>query len=156
MTTALAEVSPIPGPFIVIVQEKAPAQTFALTQTLSHSTHKGGNISSFVQLGMHLIETLDRIGHGEEAMHLLTDLLQRREAPSQAAAAMPRVVHEFLSVRQLAVLQLIGQGRSNKQIARVLNLAPETVKSYVKHIFMKLGTQTRAQSVAYAAKRGLL
>lgn len=61
-----------------------------------------------------------------------------------------------MTARELSVLQLIGQGLSNKKIARDLNIAPETVKSHTKHIFCKLRTNTRAQAVAQAAKMGLL
>lgn len=63
---------------------------------------------------------------------------------------------EPMTARERSVLQLIGRGLSNKKIARDLNIAPETVKSHTKHIFFKLGTNTRAQAVACAAKRGLL
>ena len=61
-----------------------------------------------------------------------------------------------LTVRERAVLRLIGEGLSGKRIARDLNITPETVKSHTKHIFSKLGTQTRAQSVAYAVRLGII
>jgi DNA-binding CsgD family transcriptional regulator len=58
--------------------------------------------------------------------------------------------------RERSVLQLIGQGLSNKQIARRLKITPETVKSHTKHIFAKLGANTRAHAVACAARFSLL
>jgi DNA-binding CsgD family transcriptional regulator len=61
-----------------------------------------------------------------------------------------------MTVRESSVLQLIGQGFSNKQIARQLNIAPETVKSHIKSIMSKLGACTRAHAVARAAKLSLL
>jgi LuxR family transcriptional regulator, maltose regulon positive regulatory protein len=48
------------------------------------------------------------------------------------------------------VLERIGQGRSNKEIAKDLGIAPETVKSHVKNIFAKLEVRTRAQAVMCA------
>jgi len=45
------------------------------------------------------------------------------------------------------VLGLIAAGRSNKEIARILSIAPETVKTHVKHIFIKLNVEKRAQAV---------
>jgi len=39
--------------------------------------------------------------------------------------------------------QLIARGHSNKRVARELGIIPETVKSHAKHIFIKLGAQTR-------------
>jgi ATP/maltotriose-dependent transcriptional regulator MalT len=63
---------------------------------------------------------------------------------------------EALSVREGNILNLIAQGRSNKEIARILSIAPETVKSHVKNIFAKLKVQTRAQAVSRAQTVGLL
>ena len=56
-----------------------------------------------------------------------------------------------LTQRECLIMQLIAHGLSNKHIARELNIAPETVKSHAKHIFVKLNVQTRAQAVARAA-----
>jgi len=61
-----------------------------------------------------------------------------------------------LSAREGAILNLIAQGLSNKEIARDLAIAPETVKSHVKHIFIKLGAEKRAQAVARAQSLGLV
>jgi LuxR family transcriptional regulator, maltose regulon positive regulatory protein len=61
-----------------------------------------------------------------------------------------------LSAREAAILKLIAQGLSNKEIARSLTIAPETVKSHVKHIFIKLGSEKRAQAVARAQSLGLI
>jgi ATP/maltotriose-dependent transcriptional regulator MalT len=61
-----------------------------------------------------------------------------------------------VTARERAVLRLIGQGFSNKEIARRLNIAPETVKSHIARILPKLGANTRAHAVARAAKLRLL
>ena len=61
-----------------------------------------------------------------------------------------------LSAREGAILKLIAQGLSNKEIARDLVIAPETVKSHIKHIFTKLRTEKRAQAVARAQSLGLV
>lgn len=61
-----------------------------------------------------------------------------------------------LSSREIAILHLIAQGRSNKQIARSLSIGPETVKSHVKNTFSKLNVGKRAQAVAHAQALGLL
>lgn len=63
---------------------------------------------------------------------------------------------EPLSQRELGVLALLVAGRSNKDIARDLNIAPETVKSHVKGIFAKLGVACRAQAVSRAFSLGLV
>jgi len=61
-----------------------------------------------------------------------------------------------LSPRERNILEQIGQGRSNKQIALELGIAPETVKSHVKNIFVKLAVEKRAQAVSRAQSLDLL
>jgi LuxR family maltose regulon positive regulatory protein len=61
---------------------------------------------------------------------------------------------ESLSPRN--ILERIGQGRSNKEIARELGIAPETVKSHVKNLFVKLGVDRRAHTVSRAQSLGLV
>jgi DNA-binding CsgD family transcriptional regulator len=61
-----------------------------------------------------------------------------------------------LSPRERRILQLIGRGHSNKRVARELSIAPETVKSHAKHIFVKLGAQTRMEAVSRATTLGLI
>ena len=66
------------------------------------------------------------------------------------------LVSETLTEREREILAMIGQGLSNKRIARAREISPETVKSHVKHIFLKLVVSTRAQAVSQAGARGLL
>lgn len=68
----------------------------------------------------------------------------------------PATMVDLLSSRETMVLRLIGLGLSNKYIGRELSIAPETVKSHVKNIFVKLATKTRAEAVSRAVERGLL
>ena len=52
--------------------------------------------------------------------------------------------------------RLISQGLSNKHIARALEISPETVKSHVKSIFLKLAVRARSEAVFRAVSLGLL
>jgi ATP/maltotriose-dependent transcriptional regulator MalT len=65
-------------------------------------------------------------------------------------------VSDPLTARERDVLAMISQGLSNKHIARALAISPETVKSHVKHIFLKLVVSTRAEAVSRAGLLGLL
>lgn len=89
-------------------------------------------------------------GHGER-LAFLDRLAGASREPSRAVRSGLPVV-ETLSPRELSILKLVAQGQSNKEIARNLGIAPETVKTHVKSIFAKLGVQNRAQA---AAKAGL-
>jgi LuxR family transcriptional regulator, maltose regulon positive regulatory protein len=64
--------------------------------------------------------------------------------------------YRALSRREIAILEMIARGMSNKHIAQALGITPETVKSHAKSIFVKLDTRTRAQAVARAESIGLL
>ena len=61
-----------------------------------------------------------------------------------------------LTARERDVLRLIGEGQTNKLIAQMQGVAPETVKSHLKNIFVKLGVERRAQAFAKAQRLGLL
>ena len=65
-------------------------------------------------------------------------------------------VSDPLTARERDVLAMISQGFSNKRIARTLEISPETVKTHVKHIFLKLAVNTRAEAVCRAGSLGLL
>src|SRR6266702_4288394 len=64
--------------------------------------------------------------------------------------------HGSLSSREREIVDLIARGQSNKEIANMLGIGAETVKSHVKSIFMKLGVDKRAQAVARARDLGLV
>ncbi|GAB3356173.1 response regulator [Amycolatopsis echigonensis] len=59
-----------------------------------------------------------------------------------------------LTDRERDVLELIGQGLSNREIAERLFLAEKTVKNYVTSVLAKLGMQRRTQAAAWIARRG--
>jgi DNA-binding NarL/FixJ family response regulator len=61
-----------------------------------------------------------------------------------------------LSTRERTIVLLMGHGLTNKMIARQLSIAPETVKSHAKRIFLKLTVQTRAQAVYRASELGFI
>jgi two-component system NarL family response regulator len=63
---------------------------------------------------------------------------------------------EKLSPRELAVLELIVAGRSNKEIVSDLQISISTVKHYVESIFTKLGVQDRTQAAVTAVQFGLV
>ncbi len=61
-----------------------------------------------------------------------------------------------LSHREIEVLQLVADGRSNKQVGELLGLSALTVKSHLARIARKLGTGDRAEMVATALRAGLI
>jgi LuxR family maltose regulon positive regulatory protein len=92
-----------------------------------------------------LIPYLDRLVTG----------LQRGGQGHFAPASGARILGA-LSPRETDILTLIANGLSNKEIARRLDIGPETVKSHLKSVFAKLGVERRAQAVSRAQTLGLV
>lgn len=59
------------------------------------------------------------------------------------------------TAREMQILRLIGEGLSNKEIARQLNIGVATTKSHVHNLLGKLGLQTRAQAASWIRGRGV-
>jgi len=75
---------------------------------------------------------------------------------SVAAKARQRMAKPSLTRRELDVLQLVAQGRSNKDIARRLAITEGTAETHVKAILTKLDAISRTEAVAVAHKRGMI
>jgi two-component system, NarL family, response regulator len=75
---------------------------------------------------------------------------------SVASKALQRMAKPSLTQRELGVLQLLAEGRSNKDIARRLTITEGTAKTHVKAILTKLDAISRTEAVAVAHKRGLV
>jgi DNA-binding NarL/FixJ family response regulator len=73
-----------------------------------------------------------------------------------AAKLAQRVSGETLSAREIEVLKLMAQGKSNKEIGSALFISEGTVKSHVKGIFAKMNVISRTEAVASATRRGLI
>jgi DNA-binding NarL/FixJ family response regulator len=81
---------------------------------------------------------------------------QKRIPPAIARDLAEHLDSEALSDRELDVLRSAAAGRSNKMIADCLGLTEQTVKSYMKNVFAKLGASDRTHAVVIAMKRGYL
>ena len=80
-------------------------------------------------------------------------------SPAVAGRLMGRLrspAREPLSQRELEVLTLISQGRSNREAAGDLFISEATVKTHLLHAYAKLGVRDRAAAVATAFEQGLI
>jgi len=76
--------------------------------------------------------------------------------PLQEASPRPQPLVVPLSERELEVLRLLANGRSNKEIAAELHLAEGTVKNHVTNVLAKLNARDRTQAALRAQALGLL
>jgi len=103
------------------------------------------------------------------ALFDMLDCVRRGEAPVSGNVA-EKILNEFrhptkniehasdyrdgLSPREVEVLELIVQGKTNKEIASALSIAEDTVKIHLRNILEKLHLQNRIQAAVYAVRQG--
>jgi DNA-binding NarL/FixJ family response regulator len=81
---------------------------------------------------------------------------RRRRTSNDALASGSIESDDGLSQREVEVLRLLGQGRTNQQIAGELVITLSTVSHHMTNIFTKIGAANRTEAAAYAYRRGLL
>jgi len=74
----------------------------------------------------------------------------------RAAAPEDGRARDSLTPREHAVLELVGRGHTNAEIAGALVISELTVKSHIGHIFTKLGLRDRAAAIVYAFDHGIV
>jgi DNA-binding NarL/FixJ family response regulator len=76
--------------------------------------------------------------------------------PEIAAHLAEHLGEEFLTRREVDVLQKMAGGNRNRDIAEQLFISEETVKGHVKHIMEKLRASDRTEAVAIGVRRGII
>ena len=156
------------GPDVVLMDLRIPGgggaeatlairQRWPATRVLIVTTYDGDeDIHRAIQAGAsgyllkgltsaELIAAIEALHRGEKVMQ-----------PNLAARFRERILRKDLSSRELEVLRLIVAGRSNKEIARDLAIGEESVKSYLKAVFQKLGVADRTQAAIEAIRHGIV
>ena len=64
--------------------------------------------------------------------------------------------YELLTLREREILQLLAEGKTNKEVAAELNISPYTVETHRGHILEKLGLHTPAELILYAVRKGII
>jgi len=73
-------------------------------------------------------------------------------APEAASSLVRGSAANTLTPREREVLAAIAEGRSNREIARLLRVSEKTVKAHVSSVLAKLGVQDRTQAAVYAVR----
>jgi DNA-binding NarL/FixJ family response regulator len=126
-----------------LVLEEAEARTELARALVSEHPR------SAIEQGRAALKAFERLGaarHADEAAALLRELgAPGRRAPRTGSA---------LTKREHQVLELLGEGLSNPQIAERLVISPRTAEHHVRNVLSKLGLRSRAEAAAYAARQG--
>ena len=99
--------------------------------------------------GADLIGAIRRVARGESLLDpaVTARVLERLRAPTA-----PDDPLSGLSPQERRILDLIAEGKTNRQIGEEMFLAEKTVKNYVSHLLAKLGMARRTEAAAYAAR----
>lgn len=104
--------------------------------------------------GGDLVRALESVGRGESMLDpaVTQRVFQevRRAVKEEEASAFAN-----LSQQEKHVLQLVSEGKTNREIAKALYLGEGTVRNYVSSILSKLGVSNRAEAAAYAVEHNL-
>ena len=98
-----------------------------------------------------LLGAVRAVAAGESALH---PSVARKVLERFSANTTPTPPEDDLSPRELEVLRVAATGRTNKEIARDLDISPRTVQVHLANIFSKLGVGSRTEAVLYGIKRG--
>jgi two-component system, NarL family, response regulator DevR len=99
--------------------------------------------------GTDLVDDVRRVAAGQSLLDpaVTQQVLERlRRGPAEDSALAP------LTDQEKRILELIGEGMTNRQIAESVFLAEKTVKNYVSSLLAKLGMERRTQAAVFAAK----
>ena len=102
-----------------------------------------------------LVDAIRAAHHGEARLH--PDVVRR--LVEQAAHQPPPKQTTFkpaLTEREQEVIQLVAEGKSNREIAGALTISDKTVKAHISNILGKLELSDRTQMAIYAFKNGLV
>ena len=99
--------------------------------------------------GVDLVGAIRRVASGESLLDsaVTARVLERLRNPPEEEDPL-----RDLSPQERRILDLIADGRTNREIADTMFLAEKTVKNYVSHLLSKLGMARRSEAAAYAAR----
>src|SRR5512139_2699528 len=104
--------------------------------------------------GEDLVRAIEAVGRGEA---LLDSAVTQRVFQEVRRAVKEEEASAFahLSQQEKHVLLLVSEGKTNREIAKLLFLGEGTVRNYVSSILSKLGVNNRAEAAAYAVEHNL-
>ena len=93
---------------------------------------------------------------GSPISPIIAHQLLKKLRPSGGVTPIQAHDHRELSTREAETLSLIAKGFSFAEIAKLLEISPHTVTTYVKKIYQKLAVHSRGEAVYEASRMGLI
>ena len=105
-----------------------------------------------------IVKAIQSVYRGESLIHpsVASKILAEFSLLAQKKGKKSSLVEHDLTEREITVLRLVADGKTNKEIANVLDLSEKTVKNHVRNIFHKLQVYDRTQAAILAIRKGLI
>ena len=105
-----------------------------------------------------IVEAIRAIHRGESLIHpsVASKILAEFSLLAQKKGKKPSWEDHDLTEREITVLRLVADGKTNKEIANNLNLSEKTVKNHVRNIFHKLQVYDRTQAAILGIRKGII
>jgi DNA-binding NarL/FixJ family response regulator len=97
-----------------------------------------------------IVEAVRGVARGEQGW------VSRRVAARMAAWTQEDLERKELTKRELQVLELVVEGKTNQEIAVALGISDKTVEKHLEAVFSKLGVASRVEAAVYAVREGLV
>jgi DNA-binding NarL/FixJ family response regulator len=137
------------------------AQVVALTDEYLFGVLRAGAVGFLLKSvgAAELVDAVRRVAAGDgilapEVTRRVLASVTAPAAPAPAVADVPGL--DLLTAREREVLVLLGEGRSNQQVAEALTVSETTAKTHVSRVLAKLGCRTRLEAAALAHRAGLV
>ena len=103
-----------------------------------------------------LISAINAIMEGKSYFSLAVRNLLKEDYMRQLDEAGSEDSYDLLTTREREVLQLVAEGKSNKEVANLLNLSLYTVETHRTHILQKLNLHSVPELILYAVRKGII
>jgi len=102
------------------------------------------------------VAVLDKDSSQDVIISAIRDVVAGKSPSIQLQEPDPKPPEAMITPRQAEVLKLVAKGFTNKEIAGLLNISPESVKEHIANILIRLDASSRSEAVAIAMSEGWL
>ncbi|MBV8845730.1 MAG: response regulator transcription factor [Bryobacterales bacterium] len=103
-----------------------------------------------------LLEAIRAISEGKSFFSPAVRRILKEDYMRQLEEMGAEDTYELLTTREREVLQLVAEGKSNKEVANLLNLSLYTVETHRTHILQKLNLHSVPELILYAVRKGII
>jgi DNA-binding NarL/FixJ family response regulator len=103
-----------------------------------------------------VVEAIRSVAQGRSFLTRKVSRLMQEDYIRQMEQRGVEDSYDLLTDREREILQLIAEGRTNKEVANVLNIGLTTVETHRTHILQKLGLHSVPELILYAVRKGII